>query len=107
MSAPIVIRRVPKQLSTGQRSGGVWPWPDQAHITFQDVEQLRQFIKACDTQKTSKFRNPVVVLLGAGNAELITEILGNLVQSGGLRIPRGGYFVTRGRGRVIVTRAKN
>ncbi len=40
------------------------------------------------------------------NAELITETLGKLVQSGGLRIPRGGYVVTRGRGRVIVTRAK-
>ena len=40
------------------------------------------------------------------NAEMITETLGNLVQSGGLRIPRGGYVVTRGRGRVIVTRAK-
>ncbi len=40
------------------------------------------------------------------NAELITEALGNLVQSGGLQIPRGGYVVTRGRGRVIVTRAK-
>ena len=40
------------------------------------------------------------------NAEMITETLGKLVQSGGLRIPRGGYLVTRGRGRVIVTRAK-
>jgi hypothetical protein len=40
------------------------------------------------------------------NAELITEALGNLVQSGGLRIPRGGYVVTRGRGRVIVTPGK-
>jgi hypothetical protein len=40
------------------------------------------------------------------NAEMITESLGKLVQSGGLRIPRGGYTVTRGRGRVIVTRAK-
>ena len=40
------------------------------------------------------------------NAELIAETLGNLVQSGGLKIPRGGYVVTRGRGRVIVTRAK-
>ncbi len=40
------------------------------------------------------------------NAELITETLGNLVQSGGLRIPRGGYVVTRGRGRVIVTPGK-
>ena len=40
------------------------------------------------------------------NAEMITETLGNLVQSSGLRIPRGGYVVTRGRGRVIVTRTK-
>lgn len=40
------------------------------------------------------------------NAELITETLGKLVQSGGLKIPRGGYVVTRGRGRVIVTQAK-
>ncbi len=40
------------------------------------------------------------------NAELIAETLGKLVLSGGLRIPRGGYIVTRGRGRVIVTRAK-
>ena len=41
------------------------------------------------------------------NAGLITETLGNLVKSGGLRIPRGGYVVTRGRGRVIVSRAKD
>ena len=40
------------------------------------------------------------------NAELITDTLGQLIKGGGLRIPRGGYVVTRGRGRVIVTRAK-
>ena len=40
------------------------------------------------------------------NAEMITETLGRLVQGRGLRITRGGYVVTRGRGRVIVTRAK-
>ncbi len=34
------------------------------------------------------------------NVALITETLGKLVQSGGLRIPRGGYVVTCGRGRV-------
>ena len=37
------------------------------------------------------------------NAELIADALGQLVESSGLRIPRGGYVVTRGRGRVIVT----
>ncbi len=39
------------------------------------------------------------------NAQLIAESLGALVQSGKLRIPRGGYVVTRGRKRVIITRA--
>ena len=36
------------------------------------------------------------------NAQLIAETLGELVNSGKLRIPRGGYVLTRGRGRVIV-----
>ncbi len=40
------------------------------------------------------------------NAELIADALGQLVESSGLRIPRGGYVVTRGRGRVIVTPGK-
>ena len=38
------------------------------------------------------------------NAEQIAAALEPLVQSKKLRIPRGGYLVTRGRGRVIVTR---
>ena len=37
------------------------------------------------------------------NAETIVEALGLLVSDGKLRIRRGGYLVTRGRGRVIVT----
>lgn len=41
------------------------------------------------------------------NAQLVADTLGNLVNSGNLRIPRGGYLLTRGRGRVIVTRARD
>ncbi len=41
------------------------------------------------------------------NAEIIADTLGKLVQDGGLKLPRGGYLVTRGRGRVVVTRAKS
>jgi len=37
-------------------------------------------------------------------AEMIAEALAGLIETRGLRIPRGGYHVTRGRGRVIVTR---
>ena len=38
------------------------------------------------------------------NAQLIVETLGELVNSNKLRIPRGGYLISRGRKRVIVTR---
>ncbi len=41
------------------------------------------------------------------NAQLIAETLSSLAQAGKLRIPRGGYALTRGRGRVIVTKAKS
>jgi len=38
------------------------------------------------------------------NAALISETLGKLVQNKKLQIPRGGYLLKRGRGRVIVER---
>ncbi|MDP6589599.1 MAG: hypothetical protein QF666_09165 [Alphaproteobacteria bacterium] len=40
------------------------------------------------------------------NAVLITNTLEPLAKQGKLRIPRGGYLVRRGRGRVIVERAR-
>ncbi len=40
------------------------------------------------------------------NAEVVVSALNQLVNSGKLRIPRGGYLVTRGRGRVIVARTR-
>jgi hypothetical protein len=39
-----------------------------------------------------------------GNARTITEALHPLIETGELTIPRGGYIVRRGRGRVIVER---
>ena len=39
------------------------------------------------------------------NSELIAEVLVDQINQGKLRIPRGGYLVRRGRGRVIVERA--
>ncbi len=41
------------------------------------------------------------------NAELIAKILVDQINQGKLRIPRGGYLVRRGRGRVIVERASD
>ena len=40
------------------------------------------------------------------SGQLIADTLAPLVQSGKLRIPRGGYAITRGRRRVVVTRAQ-
>ena len=39
------------------------------------------------------------------NAEFIAELLVDQINQGKLRIPRGGYLVRRGRGRVVVERA--
>ena len=38
------------------------------------------------------------------NAALIADILIPLIEQKKLRIPRGGYLILRGRGRVIVAR---
>ena len=41
-----------------------------------------------------------------GNATLIVDALWPLVQQGTLAIPRGGYLLKRGRGRIIVEPAR-
>jgi len=41
-----------------------------------------------------------------GNATKIVDVLWPLVEQGTLAIPRGGYLIRRGRGRIIVERAK-
>lgn len=40
------------------------------------------------------------------NVEEIVNALWPLVQQGRLRLPRGGYLVRRGRGRIVVERAQ-
>ena len=41
-----------------------------------------------------------------GNAATIVDTLWPMVQEGTLAIPRGGYLIRRGRGRIIVEAAK-
>ncbi len=41
------------------------------------------------------------------NAEAIAELLNAPVLDGKIKLPRGGYLVRRGRGRVIAERAKS
>ncbi len=43
---------------------------------------------------------------GDKNAEAIAELLTTPVLANPIRLPRGGYVVTRGRGRVVVERAR-
>ena len=42
-----------------------------------------------------------------GNAETIVKTLWPLVEQGSLAIPRGGYKIRRGRGRIIVEPARS
>ena len=42
-----------------------------------------------------------------GNAATIVEMLWPMVQAGTLAIPRGGYLIRRGRGRIIVEPARS
>lgn len=42
---------------------------------------------------------------GDPNAEMISDALMKLVTDKALQIPRGGYLIRRGRGRVLVERA--
>ena len=42
---------------------------------------------------------------GDENADVIATTLWGLIEKGNLAIPRGGYVVRRGRGRVVVERA--
>ena len=41
-----------------------------------------------------------------GNAAVVVDTLWPLVQQGTLAIPRGGYLIRRGRGRILVEPAK-
>lgn len=41
-----------------------------------------------------------------GNAETIVDTLWPMVEQGALSIPRGGYLIRRGRGRIIVEPAQ-
>ncbi len=61
----------------------------------------RAFAQWLERKVTGKTRAPV-----DKNAATIASILGDLAKAGKLRVPRGGYLVRRGRGRVIVKRVK-
>ena len=87
---------------------------DEAALTKGELRKLNALRKSVgDTIGTRAFAQWMKQRAKAApaaardkNAEMIADTLGGLVKSRGLRIPRGGYLVRRGRGRVIVERAK-
>ena len=101
---PTKARRAPKQTDT----------IDEAGLTKGELRKLNALRKSIGEKIGEKaFAEWLKTRPKGGpaaerdeNAELIAETLGNLVNDGSLQVPRGGYIVTRGRGRVIVTRPK-
>ena len=51
-----------------------------------------------------KPRNKGIAPIGDRHAQSVSETLQPLINAGKLRIPRGGYILRRGRGRVIIER---
>ena len=49
---------------------------------------------------------PAATAKADANAALIVDTLWTLVQQGALAIPRGGYLLRRGRGRIVVEPAQ-
>ncbi len=64
-----------------------------------DEVGTRAFAEWLASQDTAKGKQD-------GNAAMIVDTLWPMVQDGTLAIPRGGYRIRRGRGRIIVEPAK-
>ena len=60
------------------------------------------FVKWLKTRQSASATEPT-----DKNAEMIADTIMGLVETKGIRLSRGGYLVTRGRGRVIVEAAKS
>ncbi len=88
---------------------------NEAALTKGELRKLNALKKSVGDQigekafvqwLTNKTKSATAVLRDR-NIEIIADTLGKLIQDGGLKLPRGGYLVTRGQGRVVVTRAKS
>ncbi len=103
----------PKKKTKAPRKGAV-PF-NEAALTKGELRKLNALKKSIGDQIGEKafvqwLRNKTksaTAVTRDRNAEMIADTLSKLVQDSGLKLPRGGYLVTRGRGRVIVTRAKS
>ena len=92
----------------GTSSGGI----DESALTKGQLRKLRALRKSVgDGIAERAFAEWLASRAGSAakadaNATTIVDTLWPLVQQGTLAIPRGGYLVRRGRGRIIVEAAK-
>ena len=85
---------------------------DESQLKKGDIRKLNALRKSLGEEIANKAfadwlvsQPETVADTGDKNAELISELLVDLINQGKLRIPRGGYLVRRGRGRVVVERS--
>ena len=83
----------------------------ESELTKGEVRKLNALRKSLGEKIANKAfaewlasRPEAVAQFSDKNAELIADVLVDQINQGKLQIPRGGYLVRRGRGRVIVER---
>ena len=92
----------------GTSSGGI----DESALTKGQLRKLRALRKSVGDGIAERAfaewlaSQPDSAAKADANATTIVDTLWPLVQQGTLAIPRGGYLIRRGRGRLIVEAAK-
>ena len=85
---------------------------DEAALTKGQLRKLRALRKSLGDEIADRAfvewlaSQPAAGAAPDGNAAMIVDTLWPLVQQGTLSLPRGGYLIRRGRGRIIVEPAK-
>ena len=84
---------------------------DESTLTKGQVRKLTALKRSVGDEIGERAFAEWLALQGAGqepdgNAAMIVDTLWPMVQEGRLAIPRGGYRIRRGRGRIIVEAAK-
>ena len=92
----------------GTSSGGI----DESALTKGQLRKLRALRKSIGDGIAERAfaewlaSQPATGARSDGNAATIVDTLWPLVEQGTLAIPRGGYLIRRGRGRIIVEAAQ-
>ena len=92
-----------------ETSGGI----DESGLRKGELRKLRALRKSLGTEIADRAFAEWLSLRSTGsdeedtNARTIVDVLWPLVEEGKLMIPRGGYLLRRGRGRIIVEAARS